>query len=108
MKICEEMQKLRNYLDEKKIEWRDDTEEYSETVKIARTHFEYNDKFVSVINGFGTYGGWYGSNYPAMTEEQNLGLLEVMIDGEEPVGWLKAEDAIKLVEETENDEKEER
>ena len=98
MKICEEMQKLRNYLDEKNIEWRDDTKEYSETVKIARTHFEYNDKFVSVINGFGTYGGWHGSNYPAMTEEQNLGLLEVMIDGEEPVGWLKAEDVMKEIE----------
>ena len=31
-----------------------------------------------------------------------------MTDGEEPVGWLKAEDAIKLLEETENDEKKER
>lgn len=99
MIVCEEMQKLRKMLDEKGIEWHDASEVMSEDkdwpMWICRTHIEYNGHKISVINGFGTYGGWYGAN-PGTTENENMGLLEIMIDDIEPVGWLKAEDIIKV------------
>lgn len=72
-------------------------------MKIARTHFEYKGIKVSVINGFGTYGGWAGAN-GAQKEEDNEGLLEVMVSGSEPCGWLTAVEAIRFIEEKVNDE----
>jgi len=82
MKICEEMQKLRQMLDEKNIPWHDKSEVMSEDKEwpmwICRTHFEYKGMKISVVNGFGTYGGWFGAN-PGTTEEENMGLLEIMI-----------------------------
>ena len=53
-----------------------------------------------MINGFGTYGGWYGAN-PGMSEEKNMGLLELMIEENDPVGWLKAEDIMEILGEKE-------
>ena len=98
--ICDEMKKLRKLLDDRKIEWVDATEEMSEWVKIARTHFEYKGYEVSVINGFGTYGGWSGANIGANEENDNLGLLEVYIPGVgDPDGWLKAEEVMRYIEE---------
>ena len=98
MTVCEEMKKLRQMLDEKNIPWHDASEIMSEDKEwpmwICRTHIEYNGHKISVVNGFGTYGGWFGAN-PGMSEDENMGLLEVMIDDIEPVGWLKAEDIIK-------------
>ena len=98
MIVCEEMKKLRQMLDEKNIPWHDASEIMSEDKEwpmwICRTHFEYNGLKFSVVNGFGTYGGWYGAN-PGMTEDENMGLLEIMIEDSDPVGWLKAEDIIK-------------
>ena len=67
---------------------------------ICRTHFEYKGIKFSVINGFGTYGGWYGAN-PGMTEDKNMGLLELMIEDNEPVGWLKAENIMEILGEKE-------
>ena len=101
MEVCEEMQLLRNYLDVKKIPWRDDSEEFKTSTKdfemwICRTKFIYKAHEVSVINGRGTYGGWGGANL----SEVNLGLLEIMIDENEPFGWLKAEELIELLEST--------
>ena len=94
MTVCEEMQKLREYLDSKNIEYDDDSEEWI-TGWICRTHFNYKDNFWSVINGLGTYGGF------CLDEKQNPGQLELMVncvnDGE-PVGYLKAEDVIKYME----------
>ncbi len=99
MTVCDEMKKLRQMLDEKNIPWHDASEIMSEDkewpVWICRTHIEYNGHKISVVNGFGTYGGWYGAN-PGTTENENMGLLEIMIDDIEPVGWLKAEDIIKV------------
>lgn len=99
MIVCEEMKKLRQMLDEKNIPWHDASEIMSEDkdwpMWICRTHIEYNGHKISVVNGFGTYGGWFGAN-PGTTEKENMGLLEVMIDDIEPVGWLKAEDIIKV------------
>jgi hypothetical protein len=104
MTVCEEMQKFRKMLDEKGIEWHDDSEVMSESKEwpmwICRTHFEYNGLKFSVVNGFGTYGGWYGAN-PGMTEDKNMGLLEIMIEDNEPVGWLRAEDIMKILGEKE-------
>ena len=104
MKICEEMQKLRQMLDEKNIPWHDASEIMSEDKEwpmwICRTHFEYKGMKISVVNGFGTYGGWFGAN-PGTTEEENMGLLEIMIEGNEPVGWLKAEDIMEILGEKE-------
>lgn len=94
MTVCEEMQKLREYLDSKEIEYDDDSEEWR-TGWICRTHFNYKGNFWSVINGSGTYGGFY------LDEKQNPGQLELMVDcvnGGDPVGYLKAEDVIKYME----------
>ena len=64
MIIVEEMQKLRDWLDEHNIEWVDKSEEpvYLEyfhrySFWMCRTHFDINGKHVSVINGYGSYGG---------------------------------------------------
>ena len=98
MEVCEEMQLLRNYLDVKKIPWRDDSEEFKTSTKnfemwICRTKFEYKSHHVSVINGFGTYGGWNGAN----GSDVNLGKLEMMIDENEPKGWLTAEKVMYFI-----------
>lgn len=104
MIICKEMQKLRQMLDKKNISWNDASEVMSEDKEwpmwICRTHFEFKSLNFSVINGFGTYGGWYGAN-PGMTEDENMGLLELMIEENEQVGWLKAEDIMKILGEKE-------
>jgi len=91
--ICEEMKKLN------KIKWKDksdDLETASEeyNLYICRTQFWYKGNFYSAINGLGTYGGYYSN------EENNAGLIELMssqINGGEPVGFLTAEDCIKLI-----------
>lgn len=80
-KICKEMQKLRNWLDKHNIVWRDDSE-YSE-FWMVRTKFEVRGHEFSVINGVGSYGG-------CLVGTKNQGLLECMIDGYEPMGWLTA------------------
>ena len=94
MTVCEEMQKLRDYLDSKKIEWIDKSDDW-EMGWICRTHFDYKGNHWSVINGLGTYGGFYHD------EKHNAKLLELMVscvnDGE-PVGYLKAEDVINYME----------
>ena len=94
--MVDEMLKFRNLLDEKKIPWEDCSDS---EIDIDRTHFEYNGYKISAINGFGTYGGYNGVNYLANKKEQNLGLIEVMISGDEPVGWLTAEETWKFIEE---------
>ena len=108
MEICEEMKKLRSILDEKKIEWIDKSEEWESNFRpfgkahikrrkyyIHRTHFDISGTHISVINGFGTYGG-----YSDMFTE-NEGGLEIMI-GEcgEVIGWLSADEVIETLEKT--------
>lgn len=94
--IVEEMKKFRELLDQNKIEWIDDSEALDTELYICRTHPK-NHKRWSVVNGFGTYGGYF------MWEKKNEGLLEVMID-DEILGYCKAEEAYKLVEIIEWDE----
>lgn len=90
--MCEEMIKLRKWLDEHGIEWRDDSYTYDDDFFIHRTKFTVGDRDFSVINGRGTYGGFNSmSSY-------NQGLLEMWINEKgEPTGFLTAEDVIAKV-----------
>lgn len=100
MVVCEEMKKLRDWLDKNNIPWVDHSEDFGMTGKmsmfICRTHFNADNHKVSVINGFGTYGGF--SDF----ECSNRGLLEVMSDlfnDGEPVGYLTADELIEMLQE---------
>lgn len=92
MKICEEMIKLRDWLDEKGIAWHD-VSTISADFTIHRTHFNFKGYEVSVINGYGSYGGY------DRHDKINHGALEMMIDDREPIGWLSAENVIQKLEE---------
>ena len=89
--MVEEMRKFREMLDAEHIEWEDKSKngEYP----ICRTHFAYNGERWSVINGFGTYGGYLG--------KENQGLLEAYAldrkSGEDLTGWRTAEEAMRWV-----------
>lgn len=94
MTIVDEMKKLRKYLDDHNIHWREvshDTPDWW----ICRTHFEYKGFNWSVVNGYGTYGGIVPGT------EINHNKLELMVecvDDNEPIGWLTAEDVIGYIE----------
>lgn len=93
MEICKEMLKLREYLDNKGIEWKDRST--IDSCTIYRTHYDYKDYKFSVVYGFGTYGGYS----PCFDIDKKL--LEVMsecINGGEQVGYLTADDVIKYME----------
>lgn len=99
--VCEEMQKLRNYLDEHNIKWRDESDKGVFARKdnvdfsiywMCRTKFEIKGNEFSVINGIGSYGGCLYAG------AKNNGLLECWINQKgEPEGYLKADDVIKKV-----------
>lgn len=82
MQVCEEMRKLRDWLDKNNIDWIDRSEDLSIYKKDSlepeyelwwvRTLFGINNDLISVINGHGTWGG-YG-----ITSKKNEGFLEVM------------------------------
>ena len=67
--ICDEMKKIREELTNRNIEWSDCSEIYK------------------VNGGYDSFDG----------EEGNEGLLEIMIGNFEPIGWLKAENCLKLI-----------
>ena len=87
--VCEEMQKLRDGLDERKIPWKDLTDK--DGLWICRTHFRINGDRWSVVHGFGTYGGF--SHF-----SKDSKLLECMAGKMDPVGWLTASDVFKMME----------
>lgn len=90
--VCEEMQKLRDWLDEREIKWKDNSTKEPEIIWMCRTHFTVDDRMFSVINGVGSYGG---SNIGCGL---NHGKLECWIDEKgEPEGWLTAEDVIAKI-----------
>lgn len=93
--MCEEMIKLRQMLDDRGIKWKDVSGGYPQSIfYINRTHFTFDEIDYSVINGYGTYGG-YGS-----FDHVNMGLLELMGEGVnngDPLGWLTAEEVLKEV-----------
>lgn len=91
--VCSEMEKLRKKLDEKNIEWQNCSTYPTEMIKywICRTHFDYKGHNISVVHGYGSYGG---IDFIRNSDEQ---LLEIMIDGKEPIGHLAAADIFKLI-----------
>lgn len=107
MIICEEMSKLRNWLDGHGIKWEDMSEDLlpdspDELISeswIVRTRFIVNGKESSVINGFCTYGGYMYSS------EDNEGLLEEWGLYEHPVGSLTAEDIINKIKQISREKK---
>ena len=88
--VCNEMQKLRDGLTERGIEWKDSTQK-EPAYWICQTHYKYNKNEWSVIHGFGSYGGF--SHF-----SKDAALLECMCGGNEPVGWLTAADVFKMME----------
>lgn len=83
-----EMQKFRNLLDDAGIEWVDCSDE--DELLVERTHFEYKGKRWSVIHGSGTYGGWN-------SWEEDRGLLEIYDFDAEPIGFLTAKEAFRII-----------
>jgi hypothetical protein len=106
MVICDEMAKLRGWLDAQGIKWEDMSEDllhgellsYRESW-IVRTRFIVNNKESSVINGFCTYGGYM------FNQEDNEGLLEEWGLFEHPVGNLTAEDVINKIKQISGEKK---
>ena len=87
-----EMIKLRKELDRLEIKWWDDSQ--NNYRPMDRTKFEINGHQWSVINGYGSYGG-YDSLEPL-----NKGLLELMttcVNDGEPVGYLTAKEIIEMI-----------
>lgn len=106
MKICDEMIKFREGLDKRGIKWIDKSDITTEErikyfisqgiselfadATMYRTHFEHKGKKYSVIYGYGSYGGINAIG-------QNNYLLEMMIDNNDPKGWLTADDIFKIL-----------
>lgn len=86
--MCNEMKKFRKELDKRGIAWEDKSDEM-----IDRVHFYNRDQKWSVINGLGTYGGYL------FDFQHNQDLLEIMQinSNEEPIGFLTAKQAIKII-----------
>lgn len=90
-----EMQRLRDMLDKRGIEWSDRSDDRYEFWymseyasygydRIWRTRFDTVMHSYSVICGYGTYGREYD-------------LLECMVDSNEPEGDMTADDVMSLV-----------
>lgn len=93
--MVQEMIKLRELLNEHGIEWHDASTPPDYPLQIDRTHFDYKGSSWSVINGFGSHGG-----YDSFHHKENMGLLELMsaaVSKGEPLGYLTANLVIKLV-----------
>ena len=88
MRACEEMKKLRNYLDRNEIPYCDNSDDLT---KICRTRFEIGEVNISVIHGRSTYGGIDGLLELAMWDEKGGSV--------DPTGWLSAKDVICVIKE---------
>lgn len=95
--VCSEMNKLREALTLRGIHWTDmsDIEDF---FWICRTWFWHRDNKVSVIHGYGTYGG--------IQFGRDGELLEVYstLTGNEPIGHLTAADIIRMIFKGQKDE----
>lgn len=87
--MTKEMQLLRQMLEENGIPYKDNSQ--GEPLPITRTYFSYNGNQYSVVHGYGTFGGWDGFN------QKDKGLLEMMENRDDPIGYLKAEAIMKYV-----------
>lgn len=91
---CKEMAQLRNYLDYLGIDWEDNSSTGSLDVVVERTRFEIRGSLVSIIHGYGTYGGY------DVYSQRDEGLLEIMTElynNGEPEGSLSAEEVGTIV-----------
>ncbi len=88
--VCEQMQKLRDILTEKGVEWHDGSSEESQ---ICQTLIVIEKKKWSAINGYGTEGGKKRIDSP------NFGCLELWDYTKKngPVGWLSAENVLEKI-----------
>ena len=84
--VCEEMKKFRDALDERGIQWTDGSS--GVICPICMTSFKIGRTRFSVINGYGTYGGYWERS------PMNKGLLELRINSRDPTGYLTAEKAL--------------
>lgn len=104
MTVCEEMGKIRAWLDERNIKWEDRSQDWSELTGaiyksmpshwMVRTHFYINDCLVAIINGYTTMGGYL------FHENENEGLLQLTsarYNHGEAIGHLSAEDVEKII-----------
>lgn len=90
--VCEEMQKLRAGLKEREISWIDKSDDCNyRGLWVCRTHFMYNGDHWSVINGFGTYGGFDHYSINRELLECQCGELS------EPIGFLTAADVFRIM-----------
>lgn len=92
--IVPEMQKFRDMLDERGIPWIDVSDDESKGDYLTcRTHLAFGEKGWnwSIINGYGTYGGWN------RIHPENIGLLEAWDFVHELIGFLTAEQAFNLI-----------
>ncbi len=97
--VCDEMKKLRDGLNERKIPWHDASDkgmigDKPSNIWICRTHLSIKGIKYSVINGYGTYGGI------AFIGQRNKGLLEAWssaINNGEVTGYLTAEEILKII-----------
>lgn len=93
IKMCDEMVKLREFLDKKGIIWYDNSEDPANTEElhcmIYRTKFVLVGIEISVIYGYGTIGG-----RPVYSSGADEKLLEMMIGDGEPEGHLTCDDII--------------
>lgn len=90
--MCEEMEKLRKWLDRHGIKWWDRSDTFNDMFFMHRTGFIVDDREFSVVNGVGSYGGCVSAGC------KNMGLLEMWINQEgEPRGWLTADEVIREI-----------
>ena len=92
--MVDEMLKLRKLLTMNGIEWHDASETPDYPLQFDRTHFNYRGYEWSVVNGYGTFGGF------DIFSDKNMGLLELMseaINGGEPFGFLTANQVMEFV-----------
>ena len=111
MKMCEEMVRLREALTKMSVKWTDHsdivTDEMLEEKKkiypnissvfldttMYRTWFEYRGYEISVIYGYGSWGGPNGFGTDPRLLEARFGM------NEEPIGWLTADKVLAKLEE---------
>ena len=91
--MCKEMLELRKILSERKIEFSDKSYTVGKNFWIHRTMFMIAGHYFLVMNGRGTIGGFLEQ------EKFNQGYLELVIDGEDGVGMLSAEEVMRRVDE---------
>lgn len=95
MKIeCYELNKLKDYLDTRRIKYAIKSDPETAHYRIERIHFMINDYRWSVIHGYGTYGGLD----PLTGEDKGLLELYTTQIQPDPFGCLTCAELIELIE----------